>query len=203
MKQKKVFLINGPAGSGKDALANYLHRRHIETRRDKFAKPLKEANALLYGFDIDDLYRADSELYRWDNDKKEKETTRAELGGRSWRQVNINLSELYVKRFGGQSFFGQSFVNRAKRMEIWAPKIQSYVISDSGFTDEAKPVVDYFGKDNVACIQIFADGYDFEGDSRSYIDYTSLGIECKKILNDFTPNFFIEAEKFFLDKING
>ncbi len=188
---KKVLLINGPAGSGKDALGKFLFNKYAFCTLEKFAKPLKEANAVLYGFDPADLYNAQTELYKWDNDKREKETHRKQLGGLTWRQVNINLSESYIKKFGGSDFFGQSFCTRSQKYPH-----ELFVITDSGFTDEARPVVDKFGKDCVFCIQIHADGLSFNGDSRSYIDTKSLGIESLNILNTFTPDFFIEAEQY-------
>ena len=205
----KVLLLNGPPGSGKDILASFINvqynsptspfEREYIIVKEKFAKPLKEANAVLYGFSVEDLYNPDSDLYKWENDLKEKETPREELGGKSWRQVNIDLSELYIKKVAGKDFFGHSFVRRT----LGWPEDTIFVVSDSGFTAEAEPIVKKFGPDNVLVIKIIADGKDFSNDSREYIDTDALGIRCVELYNNYDMAFFQEGYRIFEEFIGS
>lgn len=44
------------------------------------------------------------------------------------------------------------------------------VFSDSGFQSEMEPLIEQFGIDNVVLVRLNRDGYDFSGDSRSYLE---------------------------------
>ena len=203
----KILLINGPAGSGKDFLSNYVASRLSGLSvKEKFAKPLKEACTILAGYSIFDLYHQGQTVWNWDNIREEKEKPRQELGGISWRQFNINVSE-DLKKKSGQGYFGISLVNRLKNSEhplFEQPK--NVLISDSGFTEEAEEVVKHFGKNNVTVAKIvaFKDGKQltFEGDSRGYIDYEYLGIKCVDLRNDFTEDFLETSFELLKDSFD-
>ena len=48
---KKVILLNGCPGCGKDYAADYITNKFDQAKKDKFARVLKERTHALYGYD--------------------------------------------------------------------------------------------------------------------------------------------------------
>ena len=109
------------------------------------------------------------------------------------RQFYIHVSENVMKPLFGIDIFGRLAVEYIKNT---TQKITT--ISDSGFPDEAMPVVEHFGLDNVFLIRIHRNGCDFQGDSRSYIDLPikSVDIDNNGTQEDFISRFYNEVEQF-------
>lgn len=99
--------------------------------------------------------------------------------GFSPRETYIEISENKIKPlFDDKKFFGKVLVNRLRQL----PEQNTMVfISDSGFYDEAIPVIEYCEAKNCFQFRIHAEerGKTFVGDSRSYfiLPVTNLDIE--------------------------
>ena len=179
----KVFLLNGPASSGKDTLAAYIKGVNSTFDIDKMAYPLKLANKVLFSL-------TDEEFRIFDTDPKVKNTPQDRFFGKSWRQVNIDLSEKFIKTNYDMSFFGKSLVSRLKNN----PK-KRILVPDSGFLEEAMPLIQEFGAKNVHLIQLHREGFTFEGDSRAYIDLSEFGVKTHHLHNDILMKFEKDGER--------
>jgi len=164
----KIILINGPARSGKDSLAQaftkFTNELGMKAEVVKFAGPLKEM-----------VHRAFGLPERHDSQEAVKDQRLPQLFGETPRNLYIGFSELLMKPIFGDAVFGQMLVNEIVVLEEVAksdgePGADFYLVSDSGFAPEAKAVVDHFGADNVLLVRLKRDGYDFTGDSRGYIE---------------------------------
>lgn len=158
---KHIYLLNGPPRSGKDSLADLIMAHEfaeVPTRVEKFAEPLKIGGSAALAIPLEEL------------ESKWKETIIPGLGV-TWRQYQISMSEDWYKPQFGMDIFGRLLVERIRRRPA-----QYYVVSDSGFTYEAQPLVDTFGADAVTVFHLHREGYTFEGDSRDWVDADSLGV---------------------------
>lgn len=184
-KRKKLILLNGPPGCGKDTGANAIcayvskHAQYLAPRHFKFAEPLKKAaHALVDAF------------VSWDHfDRPEwaklKDVPSGEFFGLSPRELYIKLSEGFAKPVFEKDFFG--FVMRKRLGKAQGCMVA--VISDAGFVEEVENLVKFVGADRVLILEIHANGKDFSGDSRGYI-----GDEIKRLHPEVTlmkiPNDF-------------
>jgi len=173
----KLFLLNGPPGCGKDTLANAVSGSDRTFVKNSFAFPIKEANAAFYSLTDDqrDLFEKDRVL---------KESPHPLLLGKSWRQVNIDLAELFVKPNMGKDTFGKLLINRYKQAVNAGNKIQNIIISDCGFIEEINPLVEFFGKQNVHIIKILRPNCSYKGDSRNYVESEKAGYNTHYLRND-------------------
>lgn len=165
----KVIFLNGPPRSGKDTVARFLEE-HLGAIHLKFATPFKKAAHALFGLDCSsehfDLAKDDA---LWD------------FMYQTPRQVYIDLSEKYAKVRYHKEFFGQILLRRILILTAWGEK-KSFVISDSGFAEEALTIVNKIGAENCLLVRIYREGYTFEKDSRSYI--TLPGVDRVSLMND-------------------
>jgi hypothetical protein len=183
----KIFLFNGPPRSGKDSAAELGIRTFEGSIFEKFAMPLKSAFAAITGSIIDSY--GNVEPY---------ESTKGDVIpwlGVSYRQWQINFSESHMKPLYGNDIFGRLLAQRIDSLG----DTEKVFISDSGFSEEAKYVANEYGEENVLLVRVHRPGYDFTGDSRSYL-YDILPHEIdvvndasledyhgkiKRIINDF------------------
>lgn len=176
----KIIILNGPPESGKDTLANFIvnanYRDFVTT---KFAYPLKRACKEAYGVS-DNLFNAIESNHEMKNRKMDI------FFGKSWREVNIDMSEKFFKKQHGKDVFGKILVNRIMDLDIDNITV---VLSDGGFNEEVVPLIEKFGSDNVFLVKLFRKGKDFENDSRKYIDGEKLGIETFELHNKHIPAF--------------
>lgn len=154
-KQQIIFL-NGPPECGKDTAALFIYEQYEHARMAKFAALLKDTARVLAGFS----HREMQELEKHIN----KDQSRPELHGMSWREFLIWISEDVVKPKLGADYFG------VRLCKALAEPTQCSVtaISDSGFHDEAKPIINYFGPENCHLFHIKRPGCNFRKDSRGY-----------------------------------
>ncbi len=167
----KVVLLNGPARSGKDTLAQFLVREFAGAVRIGFADHLKRlAHVMCFG------------PAGWDMDPNAfdgtKEAPREAFAGMSPRQFYIHVSERVCKPLFGGGYFGDRFVDAAR-----ASGADLVVVPDSGFRREAERVVEAFGASNVLLVRLSRDGFTFEGDSRDYIVLSDLDVAAVEIEN--------------------
>jgi hypothetical protein len=174
MINPKIFLLNGPPRSGKDTLADWCVDENPHSfLKQKMAEPLKKSVQELFSL-------SDEQVELFDNDSELKDKPQDIFYGVSWRQAVIDLCEIYVKKHYDTAFFGHSLVNRIKNN---TERQEYFLISDSGFKEEAAPVVKEFGIDNVFLLRIIRPNHDFSGDSRTYWD-NELGIAEYHIQNN-------------------
>ena len=85
----------------------------------------------------------------------------------------------------GPQIFGVLACQRLKTVA----EHETIVITDSGFRAEAEPIVQMFGPKNCYKIEIYREGCDFVGDSRSYWPYEELFLTKNVVaLNNNFPN---------------
>ncbi|MEK0325781.1 MAG: hypothetical protein QQN63_08760, partial [Nitrosopumilus sp.] len=101
-------------------------------------------------------------------------------------EVQIALSEDYLKPLHGNAIFGQLLVRRLQMIDFnW---FDCAVISDSGFIQEAYAIIKAFGEDSVQLWRIHREGCDFKKDSRDYINLDHFGIASYDIINNGSMN---------------
>lgn len=159
----RVLLLNGPPRSGKDTLARLLQESYVMSGgaipvfQAKFAAPIKRH--------FSDSWRVSLD---WIEDNKDK----VFMHGVTVRQMLIAYSEKYMKPLFGAGIFGKMMVSRLAEIEEHLNEPPSVVISDSGFAAEAREVIEAGHK--VHLIRLHRSGFDFNGDSRGYLEELDL-----------------------------
>lgn len=161
---KRIILLSGPSGCGKDVAAAFLCSRYFFYHA-KFANPIRGVmEALLGKF----TSAADYEYF------KLKPVTPDAMTG---RQLMIDFSENFIKPRFGKDFFGRVL---AQNLINGALDEQHIVISDCGFQEEIEAFVEVYGDWLLDCHiphdfelwRIHRPGHSFDGDSRSYPNTT-------------------------------
>lgn len=152
---KKIILLNAPPGAGKDLAAMYLCQA-LNGTHQQFKESLYEATHEHYGLKEAGL---DYDVY---TNRERKDKPMLIFGHISPRQALIHISEDVIKPIKGKAYLGQMAAQRLQ--DGWN------VFSDSGFYEEALPLVQAVGAENLYIIQFSREGCSFEGDSRKYID---------------------------------
>jgi len=165
----KIILLNGPPGCGKDTAARFLFESGY-ARKAKFAEPIKRAAKEL--FNIDELKFRELEK---EGNQAIKDIPLRETMGLTWREALIWVAETTKLKFGND-IFGRVLAHKLSHTVTGSP---ATVVSDCGFIDEVKPMIDVFGQDNVVVWKIFRDGCEFTNDSRSYIECAAETINNK------------------------
>lgn len=186
-----VVLLNAPKGVGKDELADHILNLGLADRKDMFKHTLYAIAARAAGIPPEDFY----DFVTLCNDRllKEKPCKYFVLNGSciSPRQWLIHISESIVKPLTRATYFGETLASRVKETE------KLVIVSDSGFIEEIKPLVDLGHR--VVVVRIHREGYTFEGDSRKYItnqQAKDLGLELYDLYNDSTlENYFKHGEE--------
>lgn len=174
----KVLLINGPPRSGKDTAGAAIIQRY-NWRKIQMKDPLWRG---LQGFfDIpDNAFRKlfiDAEL---------KEQPTQFLEGSTPRQAQIDMSEKWAKQLYGRDIFGRL----AARQMSKACLVNGTVITDVGFEHETLPIIERYGAENCALMQLHREGCGFAGDSRGYIDLRQYGVRFVKVINCYDKEMF-------------
>lgn len=168
----RAILLNGPPSSGKDLsaiiLRNMIDNKFPKTTSDitpyrveliKFAGPLKMASHALLGIPQSTEFFEKELGNAW----KDKESNL--FFGKTPRSEYIALSEDFAKLRHGNDLFGRVAVRRMQISNIQ----NTFIFSDSGFVEEASPVIAHCGLDNTLVIELERPGCDFSNDSRGYI----------------------------------
>lgn len=151
---KKIIFFNGPPRVGKDTIVTGLLSRFPTAQNIKFSTPLKSALPVFFGLTQSQI----------DNLEQNKDTSKDYFLGKSWREVQIYLSENWAKPIFGNKVFGnitKNIINNDHDANI-------FLISDSGFQEEAEALIDHFGKENCLLIRLKRENTNFDNDSRSY-----------------------------------
>ena len=156
-----IIILNAPARSGKDTLANSIKERYPNIRDTSFKLPLYHLFCQTVGMD----YHGFMEMY---NTEGWKDSPNSMLNGKTPRELMIHISEGYIKPFFGEDYFGKQVANQIYFYEHSREEEQTWVIPDGGFNTETEELLKV-GGDRVVCIQFTREGRTFEGDSRNWI----------------------------------
>lgn len=163
----RVIFLNGPPRSGKDTAGQIIVDAVSGARAVKFAHTLKIAThalfAALHGR-LPSVTESAQSLYEFCKDEP-----RDEFFGKTPREAYIAVSELLCKPLFGPKFFGTLLAARIAQQ----PDVPLWVITDSGFADEAQPIIESVGRDNCTLVKMHRKGCTFDNDSRFWL---SLGL---------------------------
>ncbi|UOW66321.1 ATPase [Aeromonas phage vB_AspA_Lolek] len=154
-----IILLNGPAGSGKDTLAAMLLGQGNVQQVMQFKEPMFDIAMLASGINA-------TTWWHHYNDRALKEAPCTRLGGLSFREFMIHISEKFIKPVFGDTYFGDQlalkYINRG-------PHVTDVAVSDSGFQSELDALNKAVGPTNVMVVRLNREGYTFKGDSRTYV----------------------------------
>lgn len=174
----KIILINGPARSGKDTLADYLTETNYRYQKFKFADCMQ---GLWRG--IFSTFSPEYDEFIDYVDGSKKNDIHPDVGC-SFRSAMIDFSENYIKPRYGINFFGRLTAAKVENLQyVLGDTELTAVISDSGFEEEAVSLIEKFGAENVLLLKLYRPGYTFDGDSRSYINLKPFGVKTIELDN--------------------
>lgn len=188
----KFVFINGPRQSGKDTAVKFLVNE-FGCRTYKMAWPMKKAAPYLLGISQDDC-----DVYF--EDPAAKLRPHKAFFGMTPVQWLIWMSEEVMKPKFGSFYFGQIACR-----ELSEPTQAPFTaFSDSGFREEALPIAETYGPKNCLVIQLYRPGKTFDGDSRSYIELTDIGVPLIELRNEHSLDIFkmqvVELTRQWLEK---
>ena len=152
-KQKDIIILNGPPGSGKDALCKVICE-HTRTKHLEVKARLFDLALSISGLTAPVWWG----LY---NDREKKERPTPLLGGLSPRGFMIYISEQVMKPLFGADYFGRYAAAQAESCPS-----DVIIFTDGGFREEVKLLAEV---GNVHLVHLYREGYTFDGDSRSYL----------------------------------
>lgn len=161
-----IFLLNGPPRCGKDTVADIIFKHRRDFYKEKFASALKDITHVIHGLKC-----------KHDSYEAVKDKPCDEFNGKTPRQAYIDTDRM-LKAHMGEDYLGQML---CKRLESIFGHV---VISDSGFQEEAWPLIDHVGPHNIVVIAIKRKGRTFKNDSRSY--WKIAGIMHEELSNNGT-----------------
>ena len=180
----KIIILNGPIGCGKDTVGQaFAEREGFEFT--SFKEPMFRIAASTMGYSYDDFL----EMYQ---NREWKESPNSQLGGRTVRELMIHISEVYVKPFLGQDYFGQ----QALRYINQRPWQSDFIFGDGGFPAEINVLAE--AGHEVVLVHMYRDGCTFEGDSRSYV-LTNAVPRIDTLTNNGTVEDAVDALGRILD----
>jgi hypothetical protein len=190
----KLILLNGPPRSGKDECAKHLfklpltkHRAGMFPHWFRMSQPIKDAVKVMWDMTSEEVALLE----------KHKEKEQKGFAGKSYRQVQISLSEDWMKQQFGPRIFGELALRRIKKSIA-----EVFVCSDCGFPEEVVPLFEMFSKDDILLVKLHRPGYTFAGDSRSYIRIP--GVREVHVQNDSTlGHLTMQVETLVRAWVNG
>lgn len=204
--KKTIFLLNGAPASGKDTAALIMQNELHKGSHLSFKEELYKIVANYFNIDLEKFRSLATD--RTTKDAPYKELIRPDTGilarfimwlfgfvrpvGYSPRQALIYVSEKVIKPKFGKDFFGQKLLETIEKVST-----EFVYVSDSGFIDEIKPLVEAGHK--VVVLRIHRNGCTFDGDSRTLLsdeDLAELGVKAididnNKSLKDLSDNLFM------------
>ncbi len=180
-KSPKIFLLNGAKLSGKDTGGGWLAAKYGTVV--KFAEPIKRAVTAVYHAGNRD------EFDKYDTPEL-KDLPQDIYFGKSCREVQISVSETWLKKFHNDDrIFGKFLIKDIERRQDMPNLLsrRNYFVTDSGFAPEAEALIEKYGAGNVFLARIHCPGCNFTGDSRSYINLDAYGIRTRDIQNSKEP----------------
>ncbi|WP_419902154.1 hypothetical protein [Kiloniella sp.] len=170
----KIIIFNGPPRSGKDTGGETISKSFPRAKRLKFSDPLKKATHAAF-----DLRHVDGRELDVDHFERVKDVPLTEFFGSTPRQAYINYSELHMKVLYGKDVWGHIFMNTVERHQDTI-----FTVPEGGFIEEVETILKRgIPAKDVLFIRVRRQGCSFEGDSRSYLNPESLGIEVLDLDN--------------------
>lgn len=191
----RIILVNGPPRAGKDTAQEAV----ADSIRCKFAQIVKEGTHAAFGLN--------PQVYPMDYFEDVKDQPQEVFFGRTPREAYISYSEDFMKPFtGDKQVFGKLLAKRIEDIfNVWLDNDLTnlpFIVTDSGFREEAEAIVEAFGAENVKLIRVHRDGCTFEGDSRDYISLDDLGVEEEDVVNDDLEEYKVEIKLIVEDFVN-
>lgn len=193
--RKKLILMNGPKGIGKDsALAHLEFSRGLSLTYLECKDHLHELTQLLFGVDKE-IYES---IY-FDRELKEKPHEAFRIATSevhklipwfpalsdtltsgfydldedfylSVREAMIYVSEVVCKPAFGKQYFGEMRAKAIREFTSDSPSTSEIIVDGScGFTEELEPLKKVMPDEDVLLLRIRRNGKDFGEDSREYI----------------------------------
>lgn len=162
---KHVIVLNGPARSGKDTIADAVVAALFDSPtpavKVKFAGSLKDGVAGFMG-----LTDPERQFFF---ETMAKDVVSPRFFDTTPRQVLISFSEDWVKPNFGKQTFGEILGHRIKS-PLYA-NYQVFVVSDGGFNEEVVGLREVLGEGyDVRVVHLCREGTSFTGDSRGWIE---------------------------------
>lgn len=180
---KKLIILNAPPGAGKDTVADIIVKNGICKQKVSFKSPMfNVAKGILSRDEFDGFIK------NYDN-REYKESPHEFLGGMTFREFMIWISESVMKPVFGDDVFGKRLAQSLSD--------GCYICSDGGFASEIKPLID--NGIEVTLIRLHRPGYTFEGDSRSYLS----GVCAREIDVDVIDGDIDSTANMVIDVINS
>lgn len=183
--------INGPAGSGKDTLANLICAQEPSAYKEGFAEPIRE---MIYSVFFPEMVLERPFDLSDQTIKSKSILSLAKIEPQfdpdfdpTVREAMIGFSEDFMKKKFGTSIFGRLLWNRCCEQSVF---YEHFIISDSGFLDEAKFIISKVGADACHLIRLHRRGCSYSGDSRGYISLE--GVQTLDLHNDGAPDDMLQ-----------
>lgn len=158
----KVIILNGPPGSGKDTIQEYI-TTEMNGHHEWFAARVK---GVLFKQAVNIAQVSDEDWFDRYNTPGLKEVGWDVLGGLSQREFLIKISEQWVKPVFGKDFYG---IKAAEQTLQVVSQGVNVIFSDGGFQEEFDVMSDILGAENILLVHLHREGCDFRNDSRDYI----------------------------------
>ncbi len=181
----KVIFVNGPPQSGKDSVGKILetilpNSKCIEARCTKMAHALKVGTHCLFRAIHGRLTPATlSTALQDDIHEDMKDTPLPLYFGKTPREAYIGVSELLIKPMFGKEFWGLIVADRI----MGNPKVDTWIITDSGFKEEAQPIIREVGAENCYLLRMHRRDCDFSNDSRGYL-HLHMDVRFREVYNN-------------------
>lgn len=124
----QIIGVVGFIGSGKDTVGDMLCE--LGFKRDSFAKPLKDAVAVIFGWDREKLEGKTKEDRAWRDVKDEYWSKALD------KLVTPRLALQWMGTEAGRNVFGQSLWTASCINRIWLDRPNKYVVTDVRFDNE-------------------------------------------------------------------
>ncbi len=176
----KVIFVNGPPRSGKDTVGEIIQTIVPGSRCIKMAHALKVGTHALFRTLHNRLTPATLATTLQDDTYEDMKDVRMPLFyGKTPREAYIDVSEKLIKPMFGEDFWGKIVADRIAEN----PMVKVWIITDSGFEPETRPIIQQVGAENCLLIRMHREGCDFSSDSRAYLalDYD---MNCRDVYND-------------------
>lgn len=195
----RIVIFNGPPRSGKDSAAYMLAQTLSMVNRPcvmmKFSQALKDAASEILANSM-----TAKEHDTIGDFEDVKDAHKFKTLGITYRQLQIDISEKFMKPLYGEDVFGKIAEAQIRFHLVETDRTVdddiTFIFSDGGFDVELEHLCKAFGKENVLVVKMIRDGCTFDNDSRGYLHTSELGVQLYRIYNK-------ESKLLLLDKVVG
>lgn len=174
MSNKTVIILNGPPGSGKDTIADFI-AAEFNAEHLRFKTKLYAITALINNINLDTFMR-------YASDKDTKDSVKL-ARGLTTRQLLIETSENVIKPYYGKDYFGNDVGDSILKSDK-----SLFILSDGGFPEELTSMIKTgkLNRSDVVIVKLYRNGCNFDNDSRTYFNEALLHSDIKVIpfIND-------------------